>query len=101
MGTQVKIDDKKSHYVINGAHEAEKLQSLLDVFIDKFVLCQACKNPETEFVISCLTKEFTNDDNILKDCKACGIHSNVDMRHRLTNYILKNRPEIDKKYSKP
>jgi translation initiation factor 5 len=50
LGTQVKIDDKKSHYVINGAHEAEKLQSLLDVFIDKFVLCQSCKNPETEFV---------------------------------------------------
>ncbi len=50
MGTQVKIDEKRNHYVINGSHDAEKLQSLLDVFIDKFVLCQSCKNPETEFV---------------------------------------------------
>lgn len=50
LGTQVKIDEKKNHYVINGSHEAKNLQTLLDVFIDKFVLCQACKNPETEFV---------------------------------------------------
>ena len=50
LGTQVKIDFKKNHYVINGKHDAEQLQNLLDVFIDKFVLCQSCKNPETEFV---------------------------------------------------
>lgn len=52
LGTQVKIDDKKNHYVINGKHDAAQLQNLLDVFIDKFVLCQSCKNPETEFVRS-------------------------------------------------
>ena len=50
LGTQVKIDEKKNHYVINGKHDADQLQSLLDVFIDKCGLCQSCKNPETEFV---------------------------------------------------
>lgn len=55
LGTQVKIDKKLSQYVINGAHDADTLQRLLDIFIDKFVLCQACKNPETEFVNTRLT----------------------------------------------
>ncbi|KAJ3304361.1 hypothetical protein HDV03_002842 [Kappamyces sp. JEL0829] len=95
LGTQVKIDEKKNHYVINGKHEADQLQNLLDDFIEKFVLCASCKNPETEF-------EFTKDDKILKDCKACGIHSPIHMGHKLVTFILKNRPEIDKndKYRK-
>jgi hypothetical protein len=50
LGTQVKMDEKNDRYIINGAHDAEKLASLLDVFIEKFVLCASCKNPETEFV---------------------------------------------------
>ncbi|KAJ2999486.1 hypothetical protein HDV02_002799 [Globomyces sp. JEL0801] len=93
LGTQTKLDDKNDRYIINGAHEAEKLQDLLDVFIEKFVLCASCKNPETEF-------EFTKDDVILKDCKACGAHLPADMRHRLATYILKNRPEVNKKKDK-
>ena len=33
------------------------------------------------------------------DCKACGFRSSVDMRHKLTGFILKNPPE-DKKDKK-
>ena len=32
-------------------------------------------------------------DNIFLKCKACGSVSDVDMRHRLNTYILKNPPE--------
>ncbi len=32
-------------------------------------------------------------DNIFLKCKACGAVSDVDMRHRLNTYILKNPPE--------
>ncbi|KAJ3262606.1 hypothetical protein HK103_000135 [Boothiomyces macroporosus] len=93
LGTQVKLDEKNDRYVINGAHNADSLQDILDGFIDKFVLCASCKNPETEFT-------FTKDD-ILKDCKACGAHLPVDMRHKLTSYIMKNKPAEKKdKYSK-
>ncbi|KAJ3272103.1 hypothetical protein HDV01_005968 [Terramyces sp. JEL0728] len=93
LGTQVKLDEKNDRYIINGAHNADSLQDILDGFIDKFVLCASCKNPETEFT-------FTKDD-ILKDCKACGAHLPVDMRHKLTSYIMKNKPAEKKdKYSK-
>lgn len=76
-------------YIVNGAHTADRLRELLDVFIDKFVLCASCKNPETELVI---TGKGNNED-IHRDCKACGKQTGVDMRHKLTTYILKNPPK--------
>lgn len=50
LGAQVKCDDKNERYIVNGEHDAERLQTILDGFISKFVLCPACQNPETDFV---------------------------------------------------
>jgi translation initiation factor 5 len=83
-------------YIVNGEHQVDRLRDLLDVFIDKFVLCASCKNPETELVI---TGKGRNED-IHRDCKACGAHTGIDMRHRLTTFILKNPPKKDKKGAK-
>ena len=35
---------------MNGSHDADKLQDILDGFIEKFVLCPDCENPETVLV---------------------------------------------------
>ncbi|RKO92134.1 domain found in IF2B/IF5-domain-containing protein [Blyttiomyces helicus] len=95
LGAQVKCDEKTDRYIVNGAHAADKLQSLLDVFIEKFVLCPNCKNPETDLLIS-------KDETITRDCKACGANKAVDMRHKLCTFILKNPPATatNKKSSK-
>jgi translation initiation factor 5 len=76
-------------YIVNGAHDASRLRDCLDVFIDKFVLCNSCKNPETELIIN-------KDDTILRDCKACGHQGTIDMRHKLTTFIVKNPPKSKK-----
>ena len=47
LGAQTNIDPKDDRWIVNGAHEASKLQDHLDGFINKFVLCKDCKNPET------------------------------------------------------
>jgi translation initiation factor 5 len=54
------------------------------------VLCASCKNPETDLII-------TKDDMIVRDCKACGQRAKVDMRHKLTTFILRNPPPKPKK----
>lgn len=72
-----------------GAHEASKLQDLLDGFITKFVLCKKCKNPETEVNIS--------NGSISLDCKACGEQTMVDPRLKLSSFILKQEPKKGKK----
>ena len=86
------MDEQKDRYIVNGAHDAEKLATILDVFIDKFVLCAECKNPETVFI-------FEKNDLIKMDCKACGAKSEVDLRHKLVGYIQKHKPEQQKYFA--
>lgn len=93
LGAQVIMLADADRYIINGAHDASKLQETLDGFIEKFVLCKACKNPETELVI-------TKSGDINRDCKACGKNTPVDTRHKLANVIIKNPPEKKKKSKK-
>ncbi|KAI8321526.1 eukaryotic translation initiation factor 5 [Martensiomyces pterosporus] len=90
LGAQVKIEEKNDRYIVNGAHDVSKLQDLLYGFIDRFVLCGNCKNPETDLIIS-------KDGSIIRQCMACGQRSDVDMRHRLATYIIKNPPPKVKK----
>ena len=93
LGAQTVLDEKNDRYIVNGAHDAARLRELLDGFIDKFVLCKSCKNPETDLVL-------VKGDCIVRDCKACGERTDVDMRHKLTTYIVKNPPAKSKKGKK-
>lgn len=87
LGAQTQFDFKNDRFIVNGAHDSSKLQTLLDGFIKKFVLCHECDNPETNLLV--LPKKQT----ITQQCIACGHITNVDMRHKLTTFILKNPPE--------
>ncbi|KAI3803803.1 hypothetical protein L1987_31965 [Smallanthus sonchifolius] len=69
-----------------------KLAGLLEIFIKKYVQCYGCGNPETEILI-------TKTHMVQLKCAACGFVSDVDMRDKLTSFILKNPPE-QKKNSK-
>jgi len=93
LGAQTSVDEKNDRYIVNGAHDAVRLRELLDAFIDKFVLCGSCKNPETDIIV-------TKTEMIVRDCKACGERTGVDMRHRLSTYILKNPPKKKNKSSR-
>ena len=53
------------------------------------MLCKKCKNPETDVHIK--------DGDILLDCKACGQRSSVDVRLKLSSFILKTAPKKGKK----
>ncbi|KAK0553024.1 eukaryotic translation initiation factor 5 [Tilletia horrida] len=85
LGALTKAEPATERYIVNGAHDATRLRELLDGFIDKFVLCGDCKNPETDLKI------LKNGD-ILRDCKACGKRTGVDMNHKLCTYITNNPP---------
>lgn len=95
LGAQTTFDEKNERYIVNGAHDASRLRELLTTFIDKFVLCPNCKNPETDLYISGSGKR----EKIYRDCKACGHHQDVDMTHKLTTFILKNPPANARKAS--
>jgi len=89
LGAQSKFDEKTGTSLVNGSHETAKLAGLLENFIKKYVQCYGCGNPETEIII-------TKSQMLQLKCAACGFVSDVDMRDKLTTFILKNPPESKK-----
>ncbi|MFH4983262.1 hypothetical protein AB6A40_009971 [Gnathostoma spinigerum] len=89
LGAQTNFDMKNERFIVNGEHDAAKLQDILDGFIKKFVLCPACENPETTLTV--------RRGQIHSKCKACGNSSIIDPKHKLSTFILKNPPKKDEK----
>ncbi|KAG8844425.1 hypothetical protein FRB96_003060 [Tulasnella sp. 330] len=93
LGANSTIDEKNDRFIVNGAHDANRLRDLLDGFIDKFVLCGECKNPETDLFL-------TKTGDIFRDCKACGARTQIDPRQKLCTYIGRNPPKKEKAKAK-
>lgn len=89
LGAQTNMDPPDDRWIINGAHDGETLQKSLFIFIEKYVLCDDCGNPETDFVIK--------DEVVRKDCKACGARSKPLVHTNLINFILKTQSKKGKK----
>ncbi|CAI5759885.1 unnamed protein product [Candida verbasci] len=85
LGAQTQLE----RFLVNGVHDSNELQDSLDGFINKFVLCGSCKNPETEIVLK-------GKDTLERDCKACGKVTMIDPKHKLYSYIVKNPPDSKK-----
>jgi len=84
LGAQTTIDHKTDKYIVNGSHTADKMQDILDGFIQKFVLCPKCENPETTLTV--------HKQSISQRCMACGERGVLKIVHRLTQFIYKNPP---------
>ena len=82
LGAVTIKDENKDTYIVNGKFSANELADVLDLFIDKFVLCASCRNPETFIVPS---------KGIVKlRCISCGNETVCDAKHKLTDFILKD-----------
>lgn len=79
----------KEGNVLAGKHEASDLANHLDKFIEKYVLCGRCHNPETRIRVK--------RSLIFLDCKSCGAHTPCDISHRLSNFILRSPPPEEEK----
>merc|ERR1712066_717436 len=71
--------------IVNGAHQTDVFQELLDKFIHKYVCCENCHLPEIDM--------FIKKGNILAHCKACGWNGDLDNSHKLAAFITKNPPD--------
>lgn len=89
LGALTSMKEDEDRYLVNGVHDNNELQDSLDGFINRFVLCGSCKNPETEIQVK-------GKDGLQRDCKACGKITQIDIRHKLASFILKNAPKNQK-----
>lgn len=81
LGAQCRWEAGAGKSTVNGAHSPSSLQKLLNVFIDKFVLCPNCHLPETSLSVK--------RDTIYQKCRACGSTEPCEASHKLCAYILK------------
>lgn len=90
LGAQTICDEKNDRWIVNGKHEEEDLAKLLDDFIEKYILCKKCRNPETVMIVK--------KDSIELRCSACSAVTPVDTKHRLAAYIQKAPPSTKTQY---
>lgn len=82
LGVQHQTKVQENTYLVKGRFEANTLQTILDKFIKRFVLCPDCGNPETDIRV-------TSKSKIEQKCKACGYIKYIQQVHKLTKYIVK------------
>jgi len=88
LGAQSSYTNKENEgerVVINGHHDTPVFQTLVDKFIEKYVLCSGCNLPEIDMVVN-------KKGLIVATCKACGWNGELDNGHKLASYIQKNPP---------
>lgn len=61
---------KTKEVSVRGHHTVERIQTMIDDFVDECVLCPNCQNPET--LVDSAKK------NICLNCKACGSLSKLE-----------------------
>lgn len=92
LGAQTTCDEKNDKWIVNGRHDQEDLARLLDAFIEEYVLCRKCRNPETVMEVK--------KDSISLKCSACSTSSPVNTKNRIAVYIQKAPPSTKTQYDK-
>ncbi|KAL0204870.1 hypothetical protein P9112_000177 [Eukaryota sp. TZLM1-RC] len=81
LGAQSTWNEVTRHAVVNGAHDASMLQSTLQGFINRFVLCPRCRLPELNMGVQ--------KKDIMFDCRACGVNTKCSTKHKIVSFIKK------------
>jgi len=80
LGTRV----NSKEFALNGKYEEAELQKHLQDYINDYVLCATCNNPETTYTIDKKGK------HIIRKCKACSAESPVNAHPKLKKDLLRN-----------
>lgn len=87
LGTRVNL--KLQRYSINGMHDSKKINILFKEYMNRFVNCKTCNNPETDYRVK--------NNSLQLHCNACGKISTFTMKHKLNKFILKDLRAISEK----
>ena len=71
-----------------GTHTYEQLHAHLMNYIDKFIICSNCNNPETTYILS--------KKSVKLQCKACSGLTKLEDNLKLTKYISTKLSASDK-----
>ncbi|SJK85923.1 translation initiation factor eIF-5 [Babesia microti strain RI] len=92
LGAMAKFEESEEKALINGAHNERDLATILDKFIEMYVLCPNCQLPEIDV--------FVRKGSLVYSCNACGSQGTLDMTHKAATYMIKNPTDTKKKSKK-
>ncbi len=84
LGTKSQIERDSGQGSFAGKHSTTVIQNSLNSYIESFVLCPKCNNPETEIIIEGKKKHQI----LLLSCKACGAVTQIHSHHPIYKYII-------------
>jgi translation initiation factor 5 len=79
-GKEEAKDKETIKWILYGKHSKDIIQNLVYDFVNLFVLCTHCRNPETIFI--------TEKKETILLCSACSKHTNIVL-NKLTIKIIK------------
>lgn len=82
LGSSAFYDRKNDRYILSGMHRASHVQVYVHNFIQRYVLCVMCNNPETVLEMKRV--------KIIKTCNACGHSAMIPSGDKLASYMLKS-----------
>jgi len=84
-----KVEKENRRVYVAGHHELRVLQQHVFDFIQRFVLCKQCRNPET----MCYKKGKKRSRIVYLKCKSCGGRSSLESSDQFMNYLAQHSPE--------
>ncbi|EZG69115.1 putative eukaryotic translation initiation factor 5 [Gregarina niphandrodes] len=84
LGASSKFEMAEGKAIVNGIHSEADVQTVIDKFIERFVLCPKCKLPEVDLLVL--------KGRVQGKCNACGHSGDMDNGHKVATFIVKNPP---------
>jgi len=90
LSASSRIEKCLSHSYVSGHHDVRQVQAHVLKFIQEFVMCPTCGNPET----SCHIEGSKKHKAISLQCKGCGTSSpDLDSTDRFVKYMILHHAE--------
>lgn len=86
--SKVEKDGDKKMYVA-GHHDPKVLQQQTITFVQDFVMCKRCGNPET----SCMAEGRKRNLDLILACKSCGARSKLESTNKFVKFMVQHLPQ--------
>lgn len=91
LSASSRIEKCLSHSYVSGHHDVRQVQAHVFKFIQEFVMCPTCGNPET----SCHVEGSKKHKKMSLQCKSCGASSaDLDSSDRFVKYMILHHAEV-------
>lgn len=84
LGCHVRFDSKLSRVIIPGRFDLSSIVNAILSFFNKFLMCPNCNQPDIQLIVK--------KGIAFRKCFSCGATTKLDIKEKMTTYIISNPP---------